>query len=81
MMAAKKRARPEVIRHPLGEEVYTLEQVAQSLQLSKKYLYRAIKAGRLRATKTGKQFLLTRSDVRTFWESLPKTNPGETFDL
>ncbi len=73
-MAAKKKARSEFVTHPLGTEIYTVEQVAAALNLSPKYIYKAIQEGKLEARKTGKQFLLTREDVRKFWESLPRTS-------
>jgi excisionase family DNA binding protein len=70
-MAAKKKSQPEFVTHPLGTEIYTVEQVAKSLNLSPKYVYKAINEGRLEAKKTGKQFLITREAVRKFWDSLP----------
>jgi excisionase family DNA binding protein len=80
-MAAKKKARPEFVTHPLGTEIYTVEQVAAALSLSPKYIYKAIKEGRLDAKKTGKQFLMTREDVRKFWESLPRTSQQKSSGL
>jgi excisionase family DNA binding protein len=77
-MAAKKKARAEFMTHPLGTEIYTVEQVAAALGLSPKYIYKAIREGKLEARKTGKQFLLTREDVRKFWESLPRTSQGKS---
>ena len=70
-MPPKKKARPELIPHPLGTEVYTTEQVAEALNLSVRHLLRAIKSGQLEARKTGKQYLITREAVRKYWESLP----------
>jgi excisionase family DNA binding protein len=80
-MPAKKKARPEFVTHPLGTEIYTVEQVAAALSLSPKYIYKAIKEGRLDAKKTGKQFLMTREDVRKFWESLPRTSQQKSSGL
>ena len=77
-MAAKKKTRPEFVTHPLGTEIYTVEQVAAALNLSSKYIYKAIRDGKLDARKTGKQFLMTREDVRKFWESLPSTSKGKS---
>jgi excisionase family DNA binding protein len=73
-MPPKKKARSEFVTHPLGTEIYTVEQVAAALSLSPKYIYKAIREGKLEARKTGKQFLITREDVRKFWESLPRTS-------
>ena len=65
--------------HALGEEVFTTDQVAQDLNLSVKTILRAIKSGKLKARKTGKQFLITRSAVRAFYEGLPLAD-GEGSD-
>jgi excisionase family DNA binding protein len=70
-MSPKKKARPEMVPHPLGSPVYDTEQVAEALNLSVRYVLRAIKSGRLEAKKTGKQYLITQEAVRKFWESLP----------
>jgi excisionase family DNA binding protein len=75
-MASKKTASPKFITHPLGTEIYTINQVAQALNLSCKYLYKAISEGRLEAKKTGKQYLITQEAVRKFWESLPSAAGG-----
>jgi excisionase family DNA binding protein len=80
-MPPKKKARPEFVTHPLGTEIYTVEQVAAALSLSPKYIYKAIRDGKLEARKTGKQFLMTREDVRKFWESLPSTSKGKSSGL
>jgi excisionase family DNA binding protein len=70
-MPPKKKVRPEIVAHPLGTEVYTTEQVAESLNLSVRHILRLIESGKLEAKKTGKQFLITREAVRQYWESLP----------
>lgn len=67
----KKRAEPKMVTHPLGTEIYSVRQVAESLGLSTKTIYEAIEAGKLQAKKTGKQFLITREAVREYWDSLP----------
>jgi len=64
--------------HALGEEVFTTEQVAHDLNLSVKTILRAIKSGKLQARKTGKQFLITRSAVRAYYEGLPLADGKET---
>jgi excisionase family DNA binding protein len=51
------------------------------LNLSAKYIYRAIQEGRLEARKTGKQLLITREDVRRFWESLPRTSQQKSSEV
>jgi excisionase family DNA binding protein len=72
-MPAKRKSETSagVRVHALGEEVFTTEQVAHDLNLSVKTIYRAIKNGELQARKTGKQFLITRSAVRAYYEGLP----------
>jgi excisionase family DNA binding protein len=70
-MPPKKKARPEMIPHPLGTEIYGTEQVAQALNLSVRTILRAIEKGQLEAKKAGKQYLITREAVRQYWESLP----------
>jgi excisionase family DNA binding protein len=70
-MAAKRKSPPEFVTHPLGTEVYTVEQVAKALNLSPKYIYKAIGEGKLEAKKTGKQFLIKREAVQRFWDGLP----------
>lgn len=80
-MAAKRKSHPEFVTHPLGTEIYTVEQVAAALSLSPKYIYKAIKEGKLEARKTGKQLLMTREDVRRFWESLPHTSQQKSSGL
>ncbi len=73
-MPTRKRVGSEFVTHPLGTEIYSVEQVAAALNLSPKYIYNAIRQGKLDARKTGKQYLITREDVRKFWESLPHTS-------
>ncbi len=68
----KKRAESRMVTHPLGTEIYSVKQVAESLGLSTKTIYEAIDAGKLKAKKTGKQFLITREAVREYWDSLPE---------
>jgi excisionase family DNA binding protein len=80
-MPAKKKAPAQFVTHPLGTEIYTVEKVAAALSLSPKYIYKAIREGKLEAKKTGKQFLMTREDVRKFWESLPSTSKGKSSGL
>ena len=71
MVVKKKSETTNPRTHVLGTEVYTTEQVAADLQLSQKTVLRAIKSGKLRARKSGRQFLMTKEDVRAFFESLP----------
>jgi len=68
-MAATKKP---MKTHPLGTEIYSAGQVAESLGLSYKTILRAIKSGQLQAKKTGKNFLITREAVRDFWDDLPE---------
>jgi excisionase family DNA binding protein len=52
--------------------------VAHDLNLSVKTILRAIKSGKLQARKAGKQFLITRSAVRAYYEGLPLADGKET---
>jgi excisionase family DNA binding protein len=67
--------------HPLGTEIYSTEQVAQALGLSVRYILNAIRSGKLKARKAGKAYLITREDVRTFWESLPEASKRKSKDV
>ena len=72
-----KRSEPRMVTHPLGTEIYSVKQVAEALGLSTNTIYEAIKAGKLQARRTGKDFLITREAVREYFESLPVgTEPG-----
>jgi excisionase family DNA binding protein len=70
-MPPKKKARPEMVPHPQGSPVYDTEQVAEALNLSLRYIRRAIRSRRLEAKKAGKQYLITQEAIRRFWEGLP----------
>jgi excisionase family DNA binding protein len=74
---AAKRKESRMVTHPLGTEIYSVKQVAESLGLSTKTIYEAIEAGKLKAKKTGKQFLITREAVREYWESLPNSGKAK----
>jgi excisionase family DNA binding protein len=67
----KSETSASVRTHVLGEEVFTTEQVAHDLNISVRTVLRAIHSGKLQARKAGKQFLITRSAVRAFYEGLP----------
>jgi excisionase family DNA binding protein len=47
----------------MSEEVYTVEQFAERLQLHPKTVLRFIREGRLRAVKVGKSYRILRSDL------------------
>jgi len=64
--------------HVLGEEVFTTDQVARDLNVSVHTVLRAIHSGKLKARKMGKQFLITRTAIREFWEGLPEADGKET---
>jgi excisionase family DNA binding protein len=64
--------------HVLGEEVFTTDQVAHDLNISVITVLRAIHNGTLKARKAGKQYLMTRSAVRAFYEGLPLADGGST---
>ena len=65
--------------HVLGEEVFTTDQVAHDLNISVRTVLRAIHDGKLKARRMGKQYLMTRSAVRAFYEGVPLTG-GERAD-
>lgn len=50
----------------MSEELYTVEQVAERLKLHAKTVLRAIREGRLRATRVGKSYRILRSDLDAF---------------
>lgn len=47
-------------------KTYTLKQVAELLQVSKQTIYNYIKAGKLQATKTGKEYRITDEQLEQF---------------
>jgi len=51
---------------PMSEELYTVEQTAERLKLHAKTVLRAIRDGRLRATRVGKSYRILRSDLDAF---------------
>ena len=62
-----------MVTYPLGTEMYSVKQVAESLSLSTSTIQEAIEAGNLKAKKTGKQLLITREAVREYFDSLPES--------
>jgi len=72
-MPPKRKAETSgsVRTHVLGEEVFTTDQIAHDLNISVRTVLRAIQDGKLTARKMGKQYLITRSAVRAFYEGLP----------
>src|SRR5262245_2030773 len=50
----------------MSEELYTVEQTAERLKLHAKTVLRAIREGRLRATRVGKSYRILRSDLEAF---------------
>jgi len=55
----------------LGEEVFTTDKIAHDFDISVRTVLRAIKSGKLKARKMGKQYVMTRTAVREWFESLP----------
>ena len=74
----KSETSAAVRTHVLGEEVFTTDQVAHDLNISVHTVLRAIRSGKLKARKMGKQFLITRAAIREFWEGLPEADGKET---
>jgi excisionase family DNA binding protein len=52
----------------LGEEVYTTAQVAYEFHKSVRTILRAIHSGKLQARRVGKEYLITRSAARAYYE-------------
>lgn len=46
--------------------VYTLKEVAKILKVSRQTIYNYLKAGRLKATKIGKEYRVTKEDLEEF---------------
>lgn len=46
--------------------VYTLKEVAEILKVSRQTIYNYLKAGRLKATKIGKEYRVTKEDLEEF---------------
>ena len=47
-------------------KIYTLKQVADLLQVSRQTIYNYIKAGKLQATATGKEYRVTNEQLEAF---------------
>jgi excisionase family DNA binding protein len=79
-MPPKRKAETSagVRTHVLGEEVFTTDQVAHDLNLSVRTILRAIHTGKLKARRAGKQYLITRTAVREWWEAMPLTERHKT---
>lgn len=56
---------------------FTLTEVSTLLGLHPESVRRYIKDGKLKAAKTGKQYLISRSDLQIFWKQL---GGGTLFD-
>jgi excisionase family DNA binding protein len=50
----------------MSEELHTVDQAAERLKLHPKTVLRAIREGRLRATRVGKSYRILRSDLEAF---------------
>lgn len=50
----------------MSEDLYTVDRAAERLQLHPKTVLRAIREGRLRATRVGKSYRILRSDLEAF---------------
>jgi len=61
----------------MQETYYTVEQIAQMLQMHPKTVQRYIREGKLRAVKVGKGWRISGHDLSVFTESVPAQN-GET---
>jgi len=61
----------------MKETYFTVEQIAQMLQMHPKTVQRYIREGKLRAVKVGKGWRVSGHDLSVFTESVPAQN-GET---
>ena len=61
----------------MQETYYTVEQIAQMLQMHPKTVQRYIREGKLRAVKVGKGWRISGHDLSVFTESVP-VHSGET---
>lgn len=50
--------------------VFTVEEVAEILGMHPESIRRWIQRGKLKAAKTGKQYLISRVDLQVFWKNL-----------
>ena len=62
----------------MSEELYTVDQAAERLKLHVKTVLRAIRDGRLRATRVGKSYRILRADLEAF-AGIP-ARPGPAAD-
>lgn len=49
---------------------FSLNEACELLGLSRSTVSRAIKAGKLKAAKTGKDYRISRADLQTYWREL-----------
>jgi excisionase family DNA binding protein len=79
-MPPKRKAETSagVRTHVLGEAVFTTDQVAHDLHISVRTVLRALHAGKIKARRAGKQYLLTRAAIREWWEGMPLADGGKT---
>ena len=49
-----------------AKNVYTIEEAAKIMRVSKQTMYNRIKAGKIKATKQGKSYLIQRADIEPF---------------
>ena len=54
------------------EKLYTVQEVADYLGLSRKTIYRYLKAGKLKAKKVGAEYRITQSQLDELLNGLPK---------
>ena len=48
--------------------IYTVEQIAELLNVTKQTIYMYIRQGKLKAKKVGKQYIVTENNLRAFLE-------------
>jgi excisionase family DNA binding protein len=73
MPAPKKTAR-SARPLALGTEVLTTAEAAEDCNISVRTIYRAIKAGKLKAYRLNKDFRIKRDDLRAWFEGLAVTD-------
>lgn len=61
----------------MANEFYLTEEVAEMLRISKMTVYRAIKAGRLKAYKFGKDWRIRKDDLEAFLQAHKTSYPAK----
>ena len=55
-------------------KIYTLDEVAEMFKVTRQTIYNYITAGRLSASKIGREYRVTDADIKEFLEATKKNN-------